>query len=78
MTEQEEIQWERDHPITHALLMALGQDRVRLSVPQTLNITRIVGKMETDLHQSKKAQHSLRNHIIWHIERNNQLAAYSK
>jgi len=78
MKDEEEILWERDHPHTFSLLQSLARDMVRLSKPQRDSIQNIVGKMESDLHQSKKAQESLRNHIIWHIEKNNQNAAYSK
>jgi hypothetical protein len=78
MKDVEEINWERDHPYTNSLLQNLGRDLVRLSLRQRQVIAQIVGKMEVDLHESKKAQNALRNHIIWHIEKNNQNAAYSK
>jgi len=78
MKDKELIIWERNHPITFSLIQLLGRDLVRMSKPQMENIQRIVGKMETDLNESKKAQNCLRNHIIWHIEKNNQNAAYSK
>ena len=73
-----EITWERDHPITHDLMNILGRDMTRLSKNQRETITRIVGKMEEDLKQSRLAQVRLQNHIIWHIEKNSNLAAYSK
>ena len=72
------IDWERDHPITHDILQILGRDIVRISKNQTETIKRIVGKMEEDLKQSRLAQVRLQNHIIWHIEKNSNLAAYSK
>jgi hypothetical protein len=78
MKDEESITWERDHPITFSLIQHLGRDLVRMSKPQMENIQRIVGKLEADLNESKKAQKSLQNHIIWHIEKNNQNAAYSK
>lgn len=77
-TESDLINWERDHPITHDLIQILGRDMVRLSKNQTKTIKKIVGKMEEDLHQSKKAQHRLQNHIIWHIEKNASVAIYKK
>jgi gas vesicle protein len=73
-----EINWERDHPITHDILNTLSKDIVRLSKNQTETIKRIVGKMEEDLKQSRTAQVRLQNHIIWHIEKNSNLAAYTK
>jgi hypothetical protein len=75
---EEEITWERDHPQTTSLIQHLSQDVVKLSKRQRSALAQIVGKMETDLHASKQAQQALRNHIIWHIEKNNQNAAYSK
>jgi hypothetical protein len=67
-----------DHPITHDLLQTLSRDLIKLSQHQRDAIKRIVGKMEQDLNESKTAQKRLQNHIIWHIEKNNQNAAYSK
>jgi hypothetical protein len=72
------ITWEQDHPITHALIQALGRDLVRMSKNQMGKITSIVGKMETDLYHSVQAQIKLRNHIIWHIEKNGIKPAYKK
>jgi hypothetical protein len=68
-TELDLINWERDHPITHDLMQILGRDNVRLSKNQTSTIKRIVGKMESDLKQSRKAQIKLQTHIIHHIEK---------
>lgn len=70
--------WERDHPATHDLIQILGRDIVRISKNQLQTIKKIVGKMEEDLKQSRTAQVRLQNHIIWHIEKNSNLAAYSK
>jgi hypothetical protein len=78
MKDEESITWERDHPITFSLIQHLGRDLVRMSKPQMENIQRIVGKLEIDLKESRDAQVKLRNHIIWHIEKNNQNPAYSK
>jgi len=75
MTEEEEINWERNHPITHHLIQELGRDMVRMSKNQKETISRIVGKMETDLNESRDSQHKLRNHIIWHIEKNSKSTA---
>jgi hypothetical protein len=77
-TELDLINWEGDHPITHNLMQILGRDIVRLSKNQTSTIKHIVGKMESDLQQSRTAQIRLQNHIIWHIEKNSSLAEYSK
>jgi len=70
-----EINWERNHPITHHLIQELGRDMIRMSKNQKETIARIVGKMETDLDESRDAQHKLRNHIIWHIEKNSKSTA---
>jgi hypothetical protein len=78
MNTDEEIDWERNHPITHSMLQTLARDAVRLSKPQRDLISRVVGKMETDLNESREAQFKLRNHIIWHIEKNKQNPAYGK
>lgn len=74
----DDIKWEYNHPITHDLLQTLARDLIRLSQPQMDSVKRIVGKMEEDLNKSKTSQKRLQNHIIWHIEKNNQNAAYSK
>ena len=71
----DEIDWERNHPQTHSLLQMLARDMVRLSKNQRDAIARIVGKMESDLKSSTDAQEKLRNHIIWHIEKNTKSTA---
>jgi len=75
MTEQEEIEWERNHPITNSLLATLARDMVRLSKKQQETIRQVVGKMEVETRESRDAQHKLRNHIIWHIEKNSKSTA---
>ena len=69
MKEEEEILWERNHPITFALIQTLGRDIVKMSKPQFETIKRIVGKMESELNESRSAQEKLRTHIIHHIEK---------
>lgn len=73
-----EINWEYNHPITHSLLMELGRDIVRLSKHQRTFIKNVVGKMEEETNEAKKAHMNLRNHVIWHIEKNSSKPAYTK
>jgi hypothetical protein len=75
MKEEEEIKWEREHPLTHSLLQKIAQDSVRPSKRQRELIAEIVGKMENDFNESRSAQVKLQNHIIWHIEKNNKSTA---